>query len=37
MEEDKVVLGLYLQNPVFNIKMFTNNKKKYLKIDVKTM
>ena len=42
MEKDKTVLKasspvLYLQNPVFSIKLFKNNKNWYTKINVKTM
>ena len=42
MQQDKIVLKtaptvLYLQNPVFGIKVITNNKKLCRKINVKTM
>ena len=42
MESDKKILKtappvLYLQNPVFGIKVITNNKKLCIKINVKTM
>ena len=42
MEYNKIVLNagppvLYLQNPVFVIKVFTNNKKWCIKINIKTM
>ena len=42
MKQDKIVLKtaptvLYLQNPVFGIKVITNNKKLCIKINVKTM
>ena len=42
MEKDKVVLKtappmLYLQNPVFGIKVITNNKTLGIKTNVKTM
>ena len=41
MEQDKIVLKtappvLYLQNPVFGIKVFTDNKKLCIKTNVKT-
>ena len=42
MKYDKIVLktgppALYLQNPVFGIKVFTNNKKLCIKVYLKTM
>ena len=42
MEQDQIELKtgppvLYLQNPFFGIKVFTNNKKLCIKLNVKTM